>query len=83
MRIVRSIAAMTVAATLAVSVPVSAANAAVRASQAVPVAAAPTKSEGLAGFGWPVWAIAGLTAAMAVFLATKSGGKGKVPLSRG
>ena len=83
MRIVRSIAAMTVAATLAVSVPVSSANAAVRASQAVPTAAAPAKSAGLAGFGWPVWAIAGLTAVMAVFVATKSGGKAEIPLSRG
>lgn len=83
MGMIRSITTATVAAALAVSVPVTSANAAVRASQAVPAAEGPSSSSGLASVAWPVWAIAGLTAALAIFIATKSDGKGKLPFSRG
>jgi len=73
MRILRSVATASLAAALAVSVPVTSASAATRANAAVPsAAAAPGTSAAVAVASdtWALWLIAALSAALVVRIAT-------------
>ena len=73
MRIIRSIATATVAAALAVSVPVTSASAATRANVAVPDAPAvrgASSAATVASDTWALWLIAALSAALVVRILT-------------
>lgn len=86
----RSIAIAAIAATLSVSVPVTAANAASRAGSAVPtasaagVAVAPyaRSNRGSAFAAWPAYLIIALTAAAAIWMVTHDS-DGELSISRG